>query len=267
MRILLFKMVLMSFCLILILMSVGKSDAKINPDSISALWLLDEGQGDIVRDSSQSRNNGKFSNSKGINWLNGKFSKALEFKGTDYVIIPNSKSLSMNDTISIALWTKLNALKNYPSLVYKGKCGVAGYWGIHQSPSGIVYARLDTSGGLNLNGGNIEGISDGSWHHIVFVFNKGEVKLFKDGEELPGKTYSHGNGFGSAEELGIGSGFYPQDPRDLDGAIDEVGIFNIALTKDDVKEIVTNGFKELFNIIAVRSSGKLATSWANLKIQ
>ncbi len=91
--------------------------------------------------------------------------------------------------------------------------------------------------------------------------------MFRDGEELPEIVYNHGDGFGNDGELGIGSGFYPQDPRSLDGIIDEVGIFNVALTLEDIQNIAQNGYREALGpFISIDAHGKLATSWAKLKL-
>ena len=228
--------------------------------------MFDEGQGNFVKGSSPNRNDGKFSNSSGIKWGEGKFGKALEFKGNDYVVIPHSASLDLNDTITIALWVKINTVGDYPSIMFKGNCGTPGYWGLHEIPgSKIIYARIDTTAGINQTQGRIDNASDGTWHHIVFVFDKGKIGLFLDGEELPDKAYNPGKGFGSNEKLGIGPGFIDGHP--LDGAIDDVGIFNVALNGDDIKSIMEKGLKEELGIAAISPLGKIARIWANVKKQ
>ncbi len=269
MKILLIKIVLIFLSIIFSLTFAHKINAEIKPSSIAGVWLFDDGQGDTVWDSSANRNHGKFSDSKGIKWVDGKFGKALEFKGTDYVIVKHSDSLDQNDTISIALWIKVNTVGNYPSFVYKGTVGKPGYWGLHQIPgTQITYVRIDTTGGINQTSGRIDNTLDGNWHHIVFVLDKGKIKMFRDGIGLPEINYVHGDGFGCKDDLGIGSGFYPQDPRELDAIIDELGIFSVALTDDDVKNIMNNGYKKALGVsIAIEVDGKLATTWASLKLK
>ena len=46
-----------------------------------------------------------------------------------------------------------------------------------------------------------------------------------------------------------------------------MGIFNVALTEEDVEDIMTEGLVESLGFIAVEASGKLATCWAELKTQ
>ena len=51
----------------------------------------------------------------------------------------------------------------------------------------------------------------------------------------------------------------------MQGFIDEVGLFNIALSEDDIKSIMNQGLGRALGITAVSSAGKLATTWADLK--
>ena len=62
------------------------------------------------------------------------------------------------------------------------------------------------------------------------------------------------------QEVWIGKS--PNFDGSFAGIIDEVAIFNVALTEDDIKYIMAEG---LGIILAVSPSGKLATTWGNLK--
>jgi hypothetical protein len=103
MKFLLFRVIPVFFGLAPICLIGHECDAQIKSSSIAGVWLLDDGQGNTVWDSSTNRNHGKFSDSKGIKWVEGKSGRALEFKGTDYVIIKNTPLLELNETMSIAL--------------------------------------------------------------------------------------------------------------------------------------------------------------------
>ena len=54
--------------------------AKIDPDSITGMWLFNEGKGGTAADASGNGNDGEI---HGAKWVDGKFGKALEFNGTD----------------------------------------------------------------------------------------------------------------------------------------------------------------------------------------
>ena len=49
------------------------------------------------------------------------------------------------------------------------------------------------------------------------------------------------------------------------GMMDEVAVFNVALPVDDIKEIMDEGLEAALGIIAVDLSGKLATTWGDVK--
>ena len=65
------------------LMLTSISYAKIDPKAIVAVWLFDEGAGKVAKDSSLNGINGEFMGNP--KWVKGKFGKALEFDGDDYV--------------------------------------------------------------------------------------------------------------------------------------------------------------------------------------
>ena len=51
------------------------------------------------------------------------------------------------------------------------------------------------------------------------------------------------------------------------GVIDEVAVFNVALTEDDINDIMSNGLAEALGIAAVSPTGKLTTTWGSIKGQ
>jgi len=63
------------------------------------------------------------------------------------------------------------------------------------------------------------------------------------------------------------AGCTPQGAEfDFSGIMDEIAVFDVALTEDDIKSIMNNGLaKALGMVAAVDSSGKLTTTWATIK--
>lgn len=52
-----------------------------------------------------------------------------------------------------------------------------------------------------------------------------------------------------------------------EGIIDEVGLFNVGLTPDEVENIMTNGLGDATGVISVSASAKLAIVWGKVKVQ
>ena len=82
------------------------SAPDINSNSIVAIWLFDEGKGDTILDSSGNKHDGKIIGD--VKWTDGKYKKALEFKGiaTTRVEVPHDPSLTLME------WT-ITAWANY----------------------------------------------------------------------------------------------------------------------------------------------------------
>ena len=54
---------------------------------------------------------------------------------------------------------------------------------------------------------------------------------------------------------------------DAAGVIDEVAIFNAVLEEEDIQAIMEQGLEEALGLTAVDLSGKLSTTWADVKIR
>ena len=64
-------------------MFVAKIEARIDPESLMGMWLLDENRDDIVLDSSGNGHDGKFVND--VKWTEGKFGKAVVLNGESHL--------------------------------------------------------------------------------------------------------------------------------------------------------------------------------------
>ena len=117
------------------LMCVGISDAKVRTENMVGLWVFDEGNGKTANDSSGNKNHGKLMGD--TKWVNGKFGKAVEFDGDmDYVEVVHDKTLDITEELTIVTWAKFT---NIPArenvLLNKGPK--------HESFSYILFTTLD----------------------------------------------------------------------------------------------------------------------------
>ncbi|MDP7279591.1 MAG: hypothetical protein QGG39_06875, partial [Candidatus Poribacteria bacterium] len=89
---------------LVVLLALNVGHTEINPESIVGIWLMDEGQGKSVTDSSRNGNNGKI---VGAKWTNGKLGKGLSFDGKSRVEIPASKTTDdYQNGFTYLLWIK-----------------------------------------------------------------------------------------------------------------------------------------------------------------
>ena len=222
------------------------SYAKIDPKTCIGMWLLDEGSGNVAKDSSGNKNDGKFVEDP--KWVDGKFGKALEFDGVDSYVV-NSK------VGSTGAWQAIMAKRDGASYSY----GINLMMGAFQ-----VY----TSGASGI-AGFAYNLPKNEWVFVCGTMSKGPTELYINGE-LFGTGGSGGGVSAIAENpLTIAESFRAKvafgNAEIFNGIIDEVAVFNVVLTTDDIKTIMTKGLGAATGLAAVEPSDKLAATWASVK--
>ena len=235
------------------------SEAKIDPKVIAAMWLLDEGRGDTVKDSLGVGNKGTLKNAP--KWVDGKFGKALEFDGVNqYVDCGNDVSLDLTGDFTIVSWINFEDPKHaydYSQVVSRTdgggqggvEFGVCAGTGKLYTTNGPATVRSNTS------------LKKSEWVHVSAVYSGKTLTFYVNGEEDGGGDITFPS---SNQPTGIGR----SPARDLlpyKGIIDDVAVFTQALTKSDVKSIMNQGLERALGLVAVAPVGKLTTTWANIK--
>jgi len=261
-------------CISLIVISlvfVGQSFAKIAPKNIMGVWLFNEGKGDEAKDSSKNSNDGVFVGEP--EWVVGKEGKALEFDGTDdYLDCGNDESLQITDG-TVAAWFKASDnMSTYRVIVSDEHDPGTGtivwsYRIIMTQGTGVLYTDFTINNrASSSNVSTNVATNDNSWHHVAIVRDDGakSFKIYLDGIEKNSTTYAgtidnstNRTFIGASGSWGGADFHYP-----FDGIIDDVGIFNVPLTEDEINSIMNNG---LSGIAAMSPKGKLATTWADIK--
>ena len=245
------------------------TQAAVDEDTV-ALWLFDEGSGEIVKDSSGNGHDGKFVGE--IKRVQGKWGKALDFDGTDgiYVEVPHAEDLSLAEW-SIEAWLNVRSVvggwhcpfgkegidpttRNYALYIQGGDLGIA-----HGSISVGNAMGHATFGATN--------IIDGEWHHIAATYDGNKCTLYIDGQEDFGRSVG-GDADGEIggppdfDETPITIGNIMSGARSVDAVMDEIHLSKRARTVDEIME----SMKGLAgDAAAVYPSGKLTTTWANIK--
>ena len=106
-------------------------------------------------------------------------------------------------------------------------------------------------------------VADTEWHHIAATYDEEMLRLYVDGVpdgQQPRTTTPDTND----APLTIGAVF-DTGGSPLTGALDDVGLFNVALTEKEINDIMKRGLRE--TATAVCTSDKLAGVWGNIKVQ
>ena len=241
----------------------ASSFAELDPKTCVGMWLFNEGKGDVAKDSSEGKNDGTLVNSP--KWVQGKFGGALQFNGSNnYVDCGDRANLSITKAITVQAWVEFGGSPS--SAIIISKYGVSG--------SGLSYMLV-----INGDGGApgkasfflsdwrhfSTQISDSKWHHLAATVSSEAIDLYVDGK-LDSALAGVASISASNSTVTIGAPNSNAWGSSFNGLIDEVAVFNVALEEGDILTLMKKGLKESF-FSAVDLSGKLTTTWANIKAQ
>jgi hypothetical protein len=217
-------------------------------------WKFDEGEGSIAHDS-EGTNDGTI---YGAAWATGQIEGALSFDGMDdYVnVIDSDGSLDIENNITITAWIRLNDLSDYYFIVGKQPTGTSREF----YPGNYEFRTRPTNGCLDFNHqtgtGDYEhssytstsGIEAGTWHHVsVSLVEGGNVNFYVDG--APAGTVPQSGTFGLINDEPVRIGTRKDGWSYFNGLIDDVRIYDIALSAEEIQELYLNGVNNLDFVI------------------
>ena len=235
--------------------------AQIDQKAIVGVWLFDEGSGKTASDSSGNGHEGKIGS--GIKWIAGQYnSKALHFPGSAVVIVPHEASLNLL-TWTITAWIKAEFKNGWVEFVSKsvpkGNTDFRNY--VLQIAGDTGFLRPHFTHGAQqwkLTAGTTD-LRDSKWHHVAGTYDQTVIRAYVDGK-MEGEAVLKDVPDTNDEPLVIGA--ITPEVNFFTGIIDEVGLFNIALTEDELKMIQEMG---LIRALGVSLSEKLTTTWSTIK--
>jgi len=197
-------------------------------------WKFDEGSGTTAYDSSGNSNNGTLVN--GPVWVDGKLGKALSFDGVDDYLYVNDTPILKPAAITVEAWFKRSAHDSYDAIVSKWDhlTGNREY----QIDIG-TFSTNRISWMISSNGYDCTPltssttISDDIWYHIVGTYNGSRMILYVNGMEENSTSYSNGINGGNSQ-LRIGHSYDGTSGYYFNGIIDEVKIYNRALSAEEI---------------------------------
>ncbi len=226
--------------------------AEINPRNIVGMWLFDEGEGDIAGDSSGNDNDMDLNN--GVAWVEGKFGKALGFDGIDDIATATVPGVPQGTAVrTLVAWAKSNHINRHAGIVSYGNPVLNGVFGFMHYNSGVWVSQLWGAAPDIIT--NV--FADTSWHHHAVMYDGTDVVHYIDGERVSTQPRTP-----ATVGTTLFAGAEPDRNDWFNGSVDEVAIFSVVLTEDDVRKIMTDGLKA---VAAVSSAGKLATTWGHIK--
>ena len=220
-------------------------------------WNFDEATGTTAYDSSGSSNHGTINTGTStINRLTGKVSNAINFDGADdYVDISTNIDYSSGKT-TVAAWIKSISFCPSKIIVNSKRGSILG--GFHFTLDGDSCAEvllwLDFSVGLTWAVDSITQLNSNQWYHIVGSYDAITMRIYINGQLTNTRL-----GSGPMLDGGPGSTRIGRDltgGASFDGLIDDVRIYNRALSADEIKRLYESGvFNRFFSVENVNRSG------------
>lgn len=196
----------------------------------------------------------------------GKFGKAVAFDGdnSNVIEVEHADKLAGLEAFTITAWFKCEGIGELEgmSIISKRVAHQNGdAFNIFLWAGGKIHARVNGKGQLISS----TAVENGKWYHLAHVFDASggdaAVRLFINGQQEG--AGAHGDAMTNADaspvwigELDANRGFAWK------GSIDEVSIWNGALTEGDIANVADNGLNQF---TSVDPQGRLAHSWGRLK--
>ena len=232
----------------------GSAFSELPLDHLVAYWSFDKGKGGSAKDIV----NGIKAQIKDANWVTGKYGMALEFVGqASFALVPEDVEELKNfpDGFTLEAWIMIKGpIDEYSAVV------------VRKHPEYTLEVRNDMLARATVNGmwggewlvGKTK-LQPETWYHLALTCDADARRLYISGKkenEKAGVVLKP-----SSQPLGIGKNV-SQDVYFFPGIIDEVKIWNIALTTDQLQESMKGGEP---GPGAVEPTDKLSTIWAEIK--
>jgi hypothetical protein len=215
-----------------------------------AHWKFNECQGNTLHDSSDNNLHGTINigvggtqtsagtctdgsaNSAWSNGKDGKYGASLNFDGQDdNVLIQDNNALDGHSSMSVFLWAK-PATSEVKEIIIKHLNTTSDInWELYQN-SGNISGRINGTTGTCTSTGSL--FTTNIWHQVGMVWTGTQTNIYIDGilNQTCDRNTTLSNSVGN---LSIGG--YESKQYTFNGQIDDVKIFNYALTATQVKQL------------------------------
>jgi hypothetical protein len=198
-------------------------------------WDFDEGMGSLAEP------NGKV---RGGEWVEGTRGYGLGFyRVGDHVSVEDNEYMDITDQMTMMAWVRGDGGAGGDSRTIIDKGGNPVWW----IENGDVCIGLETTGDRSDDVVCFEtDFQEGRWYHLAFSYDGRETKLWVNGVGNGTDTTYSGLVETNHADLIIGNG------ADLDrpfrGAIDQLKLYNKALSEDEIREVFREESPEILKV-------------------
>jgi hypothetical protein len=248
---------------VLLFCNIAFFSFAIGGENLVGLWLFDDGSGTVAKDSSGSKLNGNLNNT--IEWVKtGKFGGALKFVAANNPNVQVSP-IPYNNAVTVTAWANNTGVVAGNNGLIQIQVGttisttekILAIW--LATGTKMIWGRIITDAGVTSNFPQVKVLDPNTWYSLAVVVDPTalEARQYVNAEEV-GKVPYVGGKLKKYDCLNIGR----QGTESWDGMIDEVAIFNKALSIAELKDVM-NGIN--ITTSSVESKHKIATEWGMIK--
>jgi len=237
-----FAAVIVAFAL-LVLPSVQNAHAQTAcspaPPNIVGWWPGDGNANDII-----GGNNGSLAG--GVTFAPGEVGQAFSFDGVGYVDIP--ASLNISGQITVDAWVNPNEFNTYQEIFANMSTSrnlgdvdlrINGPGSSTYVPGTFSWLRRETQGSVGVAFVSTSTLAvAGAWQHVAAVFDGSNYLIYVNGVVQSGAVQADAIVSGGADYT---IGAFPGGSDPFNGLIDEVQIFNRALSAAEIQAIYNAG--------------------------
>jgi len=234
------------------------------------IYTFEEGAGDTVKDQSGNGNDGTIKGAS-FKWVNGKNGGGLLLPGANHSINTTTVAGVGKTFFSECLWANFADLSTEQQFGYISCIGEPNArffyfssWSSAGAPNDCMHCgTLDAGGNWGRGIASARVFKTKQWYFISSVIDtkNGFIRVYADGALVLEQVIATGDTPGTPAEIWVGGS--PENYQWINGTIDDVVLFNSALTEADINSIMNNGIKGA----AVQAQGKLPITWAVIKSQ
>ncbi|MAF09642.1 hypothetical protein CMK11_04255 [Candidatus Poribacteria bacterium] len=229
---------------------------------IIGAWLFDEGSGATTEDATGQQADGDLIG--GADWDTGRFGGGILFDGsTGHVEIPDPDQVLITPQMTAMAWVRFESVAgNHSILEQYDWAGDLGAYAFRSNGAALqcyviwgVDAPVAQGGALEVD----------VWTHCAFSYDADMLRIYQDGEQVGELAIANGDLNPSLKSLSVGVRGDTKDVHWMAGAMDEVALFDTALSEDEISAIATTDASLAATVLAVDAKAKAAVVWATLR--
>jgi alpha-L-arabinofuranosidase len=235
--------VVLAICLTMITGGLVAGTSVATADTAPAAaghWALDEGSGSTAADSSGNGHTGTLG--AGASWTPGQVgASAVAFHGTaDGNIDIPEPVVDTAQSFTVSAWIRLNNLSGYQTAVSIDGVNISGFFlQLSGSTGSFAFTRrtADNQNSTEVRADSAVTPAANTWYHVVGVNDAtaGALRIYVDG--VPGTDAPFTSNWSATGHTLIGRGKWGGPTDFVNGAVDDVSIYQAALTQAQVSAL------------------------------